>query len=212
MLSYPLLMTYGIVFNTRRPPFDRLDRRRALSGAIDRQELVDGYIYGFGTPATGPVPPAAPEYLAVSAASTSSSRAAPGGRVRFELLTVGSGEAALEQMVQARLKPAGFDVTIRQLELSAFLARVYGPGHDFDAAVLGIPGDLGLGYLGPLAALAGKPVPADPMAAQQMFADSVPVAFLYHARGLQGMNRRVHGVEMDLRGELPTVHDWWVSH
>jgi peptide/nickel transport system substrate-binding protein len=212
VLSYPLLMTYGIVFNTRRPPFDRLDRRRALSAAIDRQELVDGYIYGFGTPATGPVPPAAPEYLAVSAASTSSSRLAPGGRVRFELLTVGSGEAALEQMVQARLKPAGFDVTIRQLELSAFLARVYGPGHDFDAAVLGIPGDLGLGYLGPLAALAGKPVPADPVAAQQMFADSVPVAFLYHARGLQGMNRRVHGVEMDLRGELPTVQDWWVSH
>ena len=25
VLSYPLLLTYGIVFNTRRPPFDRLD-------------------------------------------------------------------------------------------------------------------------------------------------------------------------------------------
>jgi hypothetical protein len=25
------------------------------------------------------------------------------------------------------------------------------------------------------------------------------------------MNRRVHGVHMDLRGELVTVHDWWVS-
>lgn len=212
VLSYPLLWTDGIVFNTRRPPFDRLETRRALSDAIDRRELVDGYIYGFGTPAAGPVPPTAPGYLpvteAVHGAPASPIADAP---VRFELLTVGSGEAALEQMIQARLRRAGFDVSIRQLELSAFLGRVRGATPDFDAAVLGIPGDPGLGYLAPLAALAGLHVPADPAAAQRMFADSTPVAFLYHSRGLQGMNRRVHGVTMDLRGELPTVHDWWVA-
>lgn len=211
VLSYPLLWTDGIVFNTRRAPFDRLATRRALSEAIDRRELVDGYIYGFGTPAVGPVPPATPGYLPLAIASGRVSPS-PGDarRVRFELLTVGSGEAALEQMLQARLARAGFEVTIRQLELSAFLARVYGPAHDFDAAVLGIPGDLGLGYLGPLAALAGINAPRDPAAAQRLFADSTPVAFLYHSRGLQGMNRRVRGVTMDLRGELPTVHDWSV--
>jgi peptide/nickel transport system substrate-binding protein len=210
VLSYPILWTDGIVFNTRRPPFDRLSVRRALSGAIDRQELVDGYIYGFGTPAAGPVPPAAPHYIPV--AQVSASRITrPIAPVPFELLTVGSGEAALEQMVQARLKPAGFDVRIRQLELSAFLARVYGNAHDFQAAMLGIPGDLGLGYLQPLAELTGMRAPADPEGAQRMFADSLPVAFLYHSRGLQGMNRRLHGVTMDLRGELPTVHDWWVD-
>ncbi|HYF40599.1 MAG TPA: hypothetical protein VD930_12970, partial [Gemmatimonadales bacterium] len=132
-------------------------------------------------------------------------------RIAFELLTVGSGEAALEQMLQARLRPAGFDLTIRQLELSAFLARVYGPGRDFQAALLGIPGDLGLGFLRPLASLAGLKAPDDPKAAQRMFADSVPVAFLYHSRGLQGMNRRVRGVTMDLRGELPTIQQWWVE-
>ena len=77
--------------------------------------------------------------------------------------------------------------------------------------MLGVPGDLGLAYLQPLAELAGIAAPADPAAAQRWFADSVPVAFLYHARGLQGMNRRVHGVIMDLRGELATVHDWWVA-
>jgi hypothetical protein len=37
------------------------------------------------------------------------------------------------------------------------------------------------------------------------------VAFLYHAGGLQGANRRVNGVEMDLRGELPSVQRWWVA-
>jgi peptide/nickel transport system substrate-binding protein len=130
---------------------------------------------------------------------------------RFELLTVGSGEAPLEQMIQARLATAGFEVTIRQLELSAYLARVYGPERDFDAAVLGVAGDVGLGYLTSLAETAGLSAPADPEKAQRLFADSVPVAFLYHASGLQGMNRRVKGVEMDLRGELPSVQRWWVA-
>jgi peptide/nickel transport system substrate-binding protein len=202
VLDYPLLFTYGLVFNTRRAPFDRVEVRRTISDALDRRELVEGYVYGYGTPATGPVPPDV-------AARPAGFRAAPLGD--FELLTVGSGEGALEQMVQAQLARAGFRVAIRQLELSAFLDRLYGPAHDFDAAILGIPGDLGLGYLGPLAALAGMTAPRDPAAAERMFADSMPVAFLYHARGLQGMNRRVHGVRMDVRGELVTVHEWRVG-
>ena len=210
VLTYPLLFTYGIVLNTRRPPFDQAEVRRRLAGALDRREIVDGYLYGFGTPAEGPVPPDVPGYLPLTPRARQSS-AAGAARVRLELLTVGSGEAALEQMVQARLRAAGFDVVIRQLELTAFLARVYGPGREFDAAVLGIAGDPGLGQLGPLAELAGMTAPPDGAAAQRFFADSVPVAFLYHARGLQGMNRRVRGVTMDLRGELPTVHDWWVT-
>jgi peptide/nickel transport system substrate-binding protein len=209
VLSYPLLLTYGIVLNTRRPPFDALEARRRLDAAIDRREIVDGYLYGFGTPARSPVPPDVPGYVPVS--GDTAARPAAGPPLRFELLTVGSGEAPLEQMVQARLRAAGIQATIRQLELSAFLARVYGPAHDFDAAVLGITGDPGLGYLGPLAALAGLTAPADAAAAQRLFADSLPVVVLYHARGLQGMNRRVRGVTMDLRGELPTVHDWWVA-
>ncbi len=152
-----------------------------------------------------------PGYLPLAPPSAQPSTAAASAPLRFELLTVGSGEAALEQMVQARLRAAGFDVVIRQLELSAFLARVYGPGREFDAAMLGIPGDPGLGYLAPLGELAGIAMPSDAAEAQRRFADSMPVAFLYHARGLQGMSRRVRGVTMDVRGELATVHDWWVA-
>jgi hypothetical protein len=96
------------------------------------------------------------------------------------------------------------------MELSAFLDRVYG-SHDFDAAVLGVPGDPGLGYLAPLLQLAGLPADGNTDDEQRTFHDQVPVAFLYHARGLQGMNRRVHHVVMDLRGELPTVAQWSVE-
>ncbi len=221
LLDYPLLFTYGLVLNTRRPPFDRLEIRRAVSSTLDRSEIVAAYVYGFGTPARGPVPPGVPGALPASAppagalparsASLPLDGATLPRRTHVELLTAGAGEGALEQILQARLRAVGLDVSIRQLELSAFLDRLYGPAHDFDCAVLGIPGDLGLGYLGPLAALTGMTASPDPALAQRLFADSAPVVFLYHARGVQGMNRRVRGVTMDLRGELVTVHDWWIA-
>ena len=86
-----------------------------------------------------------------------------------------------------------------------------GPGTDFSAAVMGIPGDVGLGYLQPLGDLTGMPVPGDPAAAQGMFSGEEPIVWLYHARGVNGMNRRVQGVRMDLRGELVTVARWWTA-
>ena len=58
VLDYPLLFSYSIVLNRTRPPFDRLAARRAVALGVDRQELVDGFLYGFGTVAGGPVPPA----------------------------------------------------------------------------------------------------------------------------------------------------------
>lgn len=213
--EYPLILPYGLVLNTRRPPFNDPRARLAAALAIDRQEIVDGYLFGFARVADGPVPPTLPRYQSVQhlpLAPDSARRlvASLGAPPQFELLTVGSGEAALEQMIQARLNAVGFQVTIRQLELSAFLDRVNGTRHEFSAAVMGIPGDPGLGFLQAVGDLTGVAMPADPIAAQQVFAERLPVVWLYHARGVQGMNERVQGVQMDVRGELPTITAWHI--
>lgn len=214
VLSYPQIFVYGLVFNTRRPPFDDETIRRAAALAIDRNEIVQGFLFGFGEPAAGPVPPFVPGYVPVPPvpfAPDSARRLLAGRHPQVVLLTVGSGEAALEQLVQARLAAVGFDVSIRQLELSAFHARVYGPRHDFTAAVMGIPGDPGLGYLALIGDISGVSPPADPAAAQRALVARQAAAWLYVARGGAGMNRRVRSVTMDMRGDLVTVARWWTA-
>jgi peptide/nickel transport system substrate-binding protein len=212
--DYPLLFTYGMVFNARRPPFDDPSIRHAVSLALDRRQIVDGYLFGFGKPTWEAVPEGVPGRLppAPGVHDPDSARALLAGRsVSLELLTVGSGEAPLEQMIQAQLTAVGFRVSIRQLELGAFLDRVYGSTREFDVAVMGIPGDLALGFLRPLIELTGVEAPSSPAEVQEVLRDSASVVFLYHARGVSGRNRRVRHVVMDLRGELPSLSRWDAS-
>lgn len=199
--DYPLLFDYVLVLNTRIPPFSDLAARTRVAEAVDRKEIVDGYLFGFGTPVWGAV------------GAVGAVRAGTAGEqspLSFELLTVGSGEAALEQLLQHQFQRQGIAISIRQLELSAFLDRVQGPSHEYQAAVMGVPGDLALGYLSPLLRTAGFTPAADTTGQLRQLADSTPVVFLYQARGVQGMNRRVRNVRMDQRGELATVARWTV--
>jgi hypothetical protein len=76
---------------------------------------------------------------------------------------------------------------------------------------MGIPGDPGLGYLALIGDISGVPAPADPATAQRVLTGSQAAAWLYVARGGVGMNRRVRGVTMDMRGDLVSVAQWWTA-
>jgi peptide/nickel transport system substrate-binding protein len=246
LLDYPVLLTYGLVWNTRRAPFDDPRLRRALTLALDRSQIVRAYLYGFGEVADGPVPPWHP--LAVPVAHVPFDRGAAralldsigwsrgadgirrraGRRLAFTLLTVGAADNSLEQMIQADLRAVGADVRIRQLELGAFLAAAQGPARDYDALVTGISGDLDLGYLRALfdsrrraeplqyaqyaSAAVDRALDAGDFATvQRIVARDLPITFLYHARGVQGVSRRLEDVRMDLRGELATLERWHLN-
>ncbi|MBM4195184.1 MAG: peptide ABC transporter substrate-binding protein, partial [Gemmatimonadetes bacterium] len=173
VVDYPILLSTGLVFNTHHAPFDDVRVRMAVNLSLERARIVRAALAGFGRPAAGAVPPESPLALAGEApydttradslldaagwtrpagagsgARTPAVRARAGRDLRVELLTVGSGDNAIEQLVQSDLAARGIAVTIRQMEMGAFLVRARGQPKDFDLLITGVPGDISLAYLG----------------------------------------------------------------
>jgi peptide/nickel transport system substrate-binding protein len=255
VVDYPVLFTTGLIFNTHRPPLNDVRVRRAIDVAIDRARIVSAALAGYGTTASGPVPPENP--LALHRPAVQDTRLADslldaagwprrrdGWRSRdeilsLELLTVGSGDNAVEQLLQADLAERGIRLEIRQLELAAFLSRARATPKTFDLLITGIPGDLSLAYLRAMfessqrggaldyagfhdvsldRLFASAATAATEEAARQSWrsvqselAGQVPASWLYHSRGLQGVASRMRNVVMDLRGELVSVTRWTTS-
>ncbi|MBK5189264.1 MAG: peptide ABC transporter substrate-binding protein, partial [Gemmatimonadaceae bacterium] len=164
VIEYPVLQSYGIVFNVAHAPFDDPRVRRALSLAIDRQRIVAVAVHGYGEPSSDAIPsthpyatPHAPQQDTARADSLLDAAGWPRGNggvrrrgnaaLAFELLTVGSSDNAAEQLIQSDLARVGVRVEIRQRELASFLAAARAVPRRFDALYTGIPGDLSLSYL-----------------------------------------------------------------
>lgn len=255
VLDYPVLFSTALVFNTHRAPFDDVRVRRAVSLSLDRQRIVTAALAGFGTPAAGPVPPESPLALP-SAVEEDGARAdslldaagwkragddlrrRAGRTLEVELMTVGSGDNAVEQLLQADLRARGIGVRIRQAEMGAFLTEARAARPRFDMLFTGIPGDVSLSYLAAMydgrqaggaldygrfhtpaldarftrvrAATTDEEMRRALLAVQELLRDEQPAAWVYHARGVQGVSARLAGVVMDLRGEMATVTSWHV--
>ncbi|MDA1080936.1 MAG: peptide ABC transporter substrate-binding protein [Gemmatimonadetes bacterium] len=255
VMDYPILLSTALIFNTHRPPFDDTRVRAAIDASLDRDRIVRAALAGYGRPAAGPVPPESPLALARSplhddgvadslldaagwARGTDGRRSRDGVPLKMELLTVGSGDNAVEQLIQADLGERGIAVEIRQLEMGAFLTRARAAPKAFDALVTGVPGDLSLSSLGAmydsrqrggaldygdyhtpeLDALFGvarraaaNDLPDAWRAIQTVLARDVPAVWIYHSRGLQGVSRNIENVTFDLRGELESIARWRVT-
>ena len=163
-----------------------------------------------------------------------------GRRLEVELLSVGSGDNVAEQLIQADLAARGIIVRLRQTELGAFLTTARAGTKQFDMLLAGVPGDLALSYVHALFGSAqsggtldytgfhhpaldellqastnaplGEPSRTSWERVQIALDTLAPATWIYHSRGVQGVARRVHGVSMDLRGELVTVHDWALAN
>ncbi len=256
VITYPFLLSTGLVFNTTRPPFDDVRVRRAVDLSLHRERIIDVALAGYGIPAAGAVAPDSPLALPLVPALDSlradslldsagwrpgadGRRTRNGVRLEIELLTVGSGDNAVEQLVQADLAARGMHVEIRQLELATFLSRARAAPRNFDVLLTGVPGDLALGHLASMyesrfangaldyagfhepgldSLFAYARVAVDAGSSrehwqriQARLAEQAPAAWIYHSRGVQGVSARLRGVTMDLRGEMATVARWHVG-
>lgn len=145
-------------YNLEKPMFQDVRVRRALTHAIDKNEIVEGVLQGLGVPATGPYKPGTwvynpdvPKYpydpdrarqLLAEAGWTDTDGDGvldkDGKPFRFTVLTNQGNDQRLKtaEIIQQRLKAVGIQIEIRVLEWAAFINEFVKPGK-FDAVILG---------------------------------------------------------------------------
>jgi peptide/nickel transport system substrate-binding protein len=134
-----------LALNHRVPPLDNLAVRRAISYALDRRAIIDGAMYGYGTPIGSHFPPRNPAYIDLTGvyphdvAKAKALLAAAGYPRGFSLtlkLPPPSYARRGGEIVAAELAQIGIHVTIENLEWAQWLDQVF-TRHDFDMSIVG---------------------------------------------------------------------------
>ncbi|MFK5925654.1 MAG: peptide-binding protein [Desulfuromusa sp.] len=148
-------------YNLNRPIFQDKRVRQALSYAINKQELIDGVLLGYGTVATGPYKPdtwvynsdvptylynpdKARQLLAEAGWKDTDGNGIldkDGKELAFTIVTNQGNDLRSKtgEIIQRRFKEIGVEVKLRIIEWATFLKEFINPGN-FDATILGWTG------------------------------------------------------------------------
>ncbi len=139
--------------NNQSPPLDDVRVRHAIAHAINRQEIIDGAMSGYGTPIGTHFNPSNPDYLDL----TEQSDYDP-DKARALLAEAGVSDLTLRmklppppyarrggEIIAAQLRAVGIDTEISNLEWAQWLEEVFG-AKDYDLTIVSHtePFDIGI--------------------------------------------------------------------
>jgi peptide/nickel transport system substrate-binding protein len=134
-----------LALNERVAPLGDLRVRRAISYALDRRSIIDGAMFGYGTPIGSHFPPHNPAYIDLTGlyphdpAKARSLLAAAGYPHGFSVslkLPPPSYARRSGEIVAAELAQVGIRVRIENLEWAQWLDQVF-THHDFEMSIVG---------------------------------------------------------------------------
>ncbi|MEO1249118.1 MAG: ABC transporter substrate-binding protein [Pseudomonadota bacterium] len=142
--------------NNQQPPFDNVLVRQAMAHAIDRQAIIDGAMFGYGTPIGTHFAPHNPAYVDLTG-----QYAYDPERAKELLAEAGHADgisATLKlppptyarrggEIIAAQLREVGIELEITNLEWAQWLEQVF-RGKDFDLTIVSHTEPMDIGIYG----------------------------------------------------------------
>lgn len=133
-----------LAINNKMPPFDNIKVREAVAHAIDRQSIIDGAMFGYGTPIGTHFAPHHPDYTDLTAQSNydpalaksllAEAGFADGFTTTLKLPPPSYARRGGE-IIAAQLREVGITVEITNVEWSDWLEQVF-KGYDFGLTIV----------------------------------------------------------------------------
>ena len=132
-----------LAMNNKQPPLDNVMVREAIAHAINRQEIIDGAMFGYGTPIGTHFAPHNPDYVDLTSMSDydpekSKALLAEAGVTDLTLrlaLPPPSYARRGGEIIASELRAVGIETEISNLEWAQWLEQVF-KGRDFDLTIV----------------------------------------------------------------------------